>query len=129
MEMRNAVDDGKVQSTNDGSAIPIYEGWHLSGSIKLRDYPHEMVRFMCKKCGRMGQYRKQHLINRYGPDITLPDLRVKIANCERQGKMHDACGVHYIGWRVRDLSGGVHVGICPIQNGGLRCLLMQSSRH
>jgi hypothetical protein len=30
----------------------------------------------------------------YGPDIPLPDLRIEIAKCERQGKMHDACGVH-----------------------------------
>jgi hypothetical protein len=27
----------------------------------------------------------------------LPDLRVEIARCERKGKTHDACGVHYLG--------------------------------
>jgi hypothetical protein len=25
-------------------------------------------------------------------DILLPDLRIEIAQCERKGKMHDACG-------------------------------------
>jgi hypothetical protein len=29
----------------------------------------------CEKCGRAGQYRKQTLIERYGADILLPDLR------------------------------------------------------
>jgi hypothetical protein len=41
-------------------------------------------------------FRKQTLIERYGADIRLPDLREEIAQCERQGKMHDACMVHYI---------------------------------
>jgi hypothetical protein len=69
----------------------------MTGSIKLKDHPGDMVRFTCEKCGRAGQYSKQHLIWRFGPDIPLPDLRTKIANCEREGKMHDACGVHYEG--------------------------------
>jgi hypothetical protein len=28
--------------------------------------------------------------------MRLPDLREEIAQCERQGKMHDACMVHYV---------------------------------
>lgn len=67
------------------------------GALKVCDYPGEMVRFMCKKCGRMGQYRKQHLIDRFGSDVTLSDLRVKIANCEENGKTPDACGAQYVG--------------------------------
>jgi hypothetical protein len=47
-----------------------------SGSLALRDYPADMVRLSCAKCGRSGQYRKQTLIERYGADIRLPDLRV-----------------------------------------------------
>jgi hypothetical protein len=38
-------------------------------------YPADMVRLTCTKCGRAGQYRKQTLIERYGADIRLPDLR------------------------------------------------------
>jgi hypothetical protein len=69
----------------------------MTGSIKLRDHPGDTVRVVCEKCGRSGQYRKQSLVARYGPDIPLPDLRVEIAKCEREGKMHDMCGVHYLG--------------------------------
>jgi hypothetical protein len=36
------------------------------------------------------------LIERYGADIRLPDLREEIAQCGRQGKMYDACMVHYV---------------------------------
>src|SRR5262249_51783399 len=39
----------------------------------------------CPKCGRSGQYRKQTLIERFGPDIRLPDLREELAQCERRG--------------------------------------------
>jgi hypothetical protein len=41
----------------------------MSGSLQLREYPREIVRLSCPKCGRAGQYRKQILIERYGTDI------------------------------------------------------------
>ena len=64
----------------------------MTGSIKLRDHPGDLVRLTCDRCGRSGQYRKQNLIDQYGPEIPLPDLRVEIAKCEREGQMHDMCG-------------------------------------
>ena len=66
------------------------------GSLQLYEYPADIVRLSCPKCGRSGQYRKQTLIDRYGADIRLPDLQEEIAQCERRGKMHDACMVHYV---------------------------------
>jgi|RhiMetStandDraft_8_1073273.scaffolds.fasta_scaffold27386_2 hypothetical protein len=68
----------------------------MSGALQLGEYPGEIVRVSCAKCGRTGQYRKQNLIERYGPDIRLPDLREEIAQCERRGLMHDACMVRYV---------------------------------
>jgi hypothetical protein len=47
----------------------------MNGSLQLSEYPGDMVRLSCEKCGRSGQYRKQKLIERYGADIRLPDLR------------------------------------------------------
>jgi hypothetical protein len=64
----------------------------MTGSLLLRDYP---VRLSCPKCGRAGQYRKEKLIERYGADMALPDLREEVAQCERRGLMHDACMVCY----------------------------------
>jgi len=40
--------------------------------------------------------RKQKLIEHYGADIRLPDLREEIAQCRRHGQMHDACMVRYV---------------------------------
>jgi hypothetical protein len=68
----------------------------MSGALQLREYPGEIVRLPCPKCGRAGQYRKQNLIERHGPDIRLPDLREEIAQCERRGLVHDACMVSYV---------------------------------
>jgi len=68
----------------------------VGGALQLRDYPSDIVRLSCEKCGRSGQYRKQKLIDRYGADIRLPDLREETAQCQRRGQMHDACVVHYI---------------------------------
>jgi len=68
----------------------------MNGSLQLSEYSGDMVRLSCEKCGRSGQYRKQKLIERYGADMQLPDLREEIAQCERRGKMHDACMVRYV---------------------------------
>ena len=65
----------------------------MNGSLQLREYPGDLVRLSCDKCGRTGQYRKQNLIERYGADIRLPDSRWEIAQCKRHGQMHDACMV------------------------------------
>jgi hypothetical protein len=42
----------------------------MTGSLRLHEYPGEVVRLSCAKCGRAGQYRKQNLIERYGANIT-----------------------------------------------------------
>jgi hypothetical protein len=68
-----------------------------SGALSLRDYPGDLVRLRCDKCGRAGQYAKDTLIIRFGADVTLPDLRQEIARCERQTSMLDPCGVHFEG--------------------------------
>jgi hypothetical protein len=68
----------------------------MTGSLQLSEYPTELMRLSCAKCGRSGQYRKQNLIDRFGPHIPLPDLRDEISQCERRGQMHDACMVRYV---------------------------------
>jgi hypothetical protein len=67
-----------------------------NGSYSLAEFPLNMVELACDKCGRHGRLRKARLIEQYGPDIPLPDLRVAIAKCERAGKMSDGCGVYYV---------------------------------
>lgn len=68
----------------------------MTGSLTLSQYPGDLVRLSCEKCGRSGQYRKQKLIERYGADMRLPDLWEEIAQGSRHGQMHNACMVHYV---------------------------------
>ena len=51
----------------------------MIGSLTLRDHPADMARGAGDKCGRARPYRKQNLIERFGPEIALPDLRDEIA--------------------------------------------------
>src|SRR5262249_46096140 len=39
----------------------------MNGSFRLFEYPGDMVRLPCEKCGRAGQYRKQRLSERFQP--------------------------------------------------------------
>jgi hypothetical protein len=45
--------------------------------------------------GRMGQYRKGTFVSKFGPDIVLPDLLHKIADCPHHDPMRGGCLVHY----------------------------------
>ncbi|MCR9178525.1 MAG: hypothetical protein NXI19_21350 [Alphaproteobacteria bacterium] len=67
--------------------------------MKLLDYPLQTINVSCRKCDRRGRYAKAKLIERYGADIALPDLRLLIANGCSRIKVHqlgtDPCGVMY----------------------------------
>ena len=41
----------------------------------LADWPHALVRVACDACGRRGQYRKSTLLDRFGGEVKMPDLR------------------------------------------------------
>ena len=73
----------------------------MNGSLNCPNTTGDLIRLSCEKCGRSGQYRKQNLIERYGADMRLPDLRQEITQCRRRAQMHDACMVRYV-----DLSPG-----------------------
>jgi len=71
-------------------------------SPQLFQYSGDIVRLPVKNAD---VYRKQKLIERYGADIRLPDLREEIAKCERQGKKYDACMVHCVDFVPASLKG------------------------
>ena len=51
----------------------------LYSSPTLRAWALPMVRLACDRCGRKGQYRRDTLIEKYGTEMTMPDLRHLIA--------------------------------------------------
>lgn len=64
-------------------------------SMTLGGFPREMVRVICSRCDRKGQYRKETLIALHGADVTMPDLLPLIAQCARRIDMSRPCGVRY----------------------------------
>jgi hypothetical protein len=69
-----------------------------------------LVRLACTKCDRRGQYRKATLIERYGPDANMVDLRLVLASgCAKiaAGKDVDGacsgCATNFTRCRVRVL--------------------------
>jgi hypothetical protein len=54
-----------------------------------------MIRIICDKCGRKGQYRKTTLLGKYGPDVVMPDLLRKVADCPHFTPMRGGCPVRY----------------------------------
>src|SRR5215470_10574553 len=52
---------------------------HGSYSLGETAANQKMMRLVCDKCGRRGQYRIERLLEQYGPDIAMPDLRHELA--------------------------------------------------
>jgi hypothetical protein len=67
-----------------------------NGSLSLSQFPLDMVELACDKCSRRGRLLKAKLIEAYGGDVALPDLRTLISRCDRANNMSDPCGAYYV---------------------------------
>jgi len=50
----------------------------------------------CGLPAQLGQYRIDRLLDRFGPDIALPDLRHELTQCPHRGSMSEPCQVSYL---------------------------------
>jgi hypothetical protein len=57
-----------------------------NGSRSLGEFPLDVVRIECERCGRAGSYRRDGLMARLGADIALPDLLVALAEPPTTGR-------------------------------------------
>ena len=73
---------------------------HGSYSLGEIAAKQKMVRLVCDKCGRRGQYRIDRLFEQYGPNIAMPDLRHELAQCPHRRDMNSPCQVEYSGWKL-----------------------------
>jgi hypothetical protein len=67
------------------------------GSRSLGEFHLDLVRIECERRGRSGSYGRDRLLERFGPDIALPDLLlVELASCDRRKNYTRPCGVRYM---------------------------------
>ncbi|MGF7213032.1 hypothetical protein GGE65_007668 [Skermanella aerolata] len=66
------------------------------GSWSLGEWPLLLVRVLCDKCGRAGQYRTDKLLEQHGAGTTMPDLRHIIAQCPRRNNHSDPCMIVFV---------------------------------
>jgi hypothetical protein len=69
---------------------------HGSYSLGETAAKQKMLRLVCDKCGRRGQYRIDRLLEQYGPDVAMPDLRHELAQCPHRQDMSNPCQVDYV---------------------------------
>jgi hypothetical protein len=91
----DAADDiaAAALSRGDCEALPMPKGSYSLGGAAAKLH---MIRLTCPKCHRSGQYRADRLLEKYGPDIAMPDLRHELAECPRRHDMGDPCQVEYV---------------------------------
>ena len=80
------------------ATVLIYSlGMKNTGSVTLSTYRRPLLQLECWKCNRIGRYYREGLIDRFGPDATLPDVLRLIAKCPKQGSASDPCQAVYVG--------------------------------
>jgi hypothetical protein len=63
---------------------------------RLVDFPYVLVRLRCETCKRAGSYRLARLAVKYGAEILLDDLLVRLsADCPWRDEPRGACGVRF----------------------------------
>jgi hypothetical protein len=60
-----------------------------------------VVRIECPRSDRVGSYRRDGLLARFGADIALPDLLLTLAECERRRDFSKPCGARFTDLAVR----------------------------
>jgi hypothetical protein len=66
-------------------------------ALTLADVRAPTLTLVCQPCGRRGRYNVSRLIGKHGPDMSLPDLKMILANCEkpRAFSVYDRCKVKF----------------------------------
>jgi hypothetical protein len=58
-----------------------------------------MLDIACRKCARSGRYQVAKLVEKYGPDASMPELRRSFAtDCPRMKESvstYERCGIYY----------------------------------
>ena len=69
----------------------------MSGIQRLADYPWVLVRVRCEVCKRAGAYRLARLAVKYGAEILLDDLIVRLSSdCAwRDDPRGSGCGARF----------------------------------
>ena len=63
---------------------------------RLADFPYVLVRLRCDVCKRAGSYRLARLAVKYGAEILLDDLLVRLsADCPWRDDPRGTCGARF----------------------------------
>jgi hypothetical protein len=83
-------------SIEQAAAFAIVHGMFYRGRMSrytLSDVRELTLTIECEQCGRRGRYAVAKLIEKYGRDAKLPDLRQTLANCQKTktANIYDRC--------------------------------------
>ena len=68
---------------------------HHTGSLLPATYPTDAITIRCDRCNRVGRYKRQTLIERYG-DAAMPDVLNEITACEHNQRLSvDRCKAYF----------------------------------
>jgi hypothetical protein len=75
------------------------------GALTIAEFPAESVELFCPTCDRRGRYAESRLEERYGGELSLPDLlRTLSLGCPARGRRASigACGAIYPALRMQE---------------------------
>lgn len=67
-----------------------------NGSYELGEVRAARIVIECELCQRRGDYSTQRLLQQYGPNISMPDLKSTLVSCpNRESDPNQPCNAHY----------------------------------
>ena len=68
-----------------------------AGALTISEFPGSVVEVQCPRCERRGRYAKAGLVERFGPDMRLPDLLRRLSpDCPTRGRAGiESCAAIY----------------------------------
>jgi hypothetical protein len=69
----------------------------MTGSLTPHTYPSETITVRCNECGREGRYRRDTLLDKFGPDMAMPDILNSVTeDCDKNARLStDRCKAIY----------------------------------
>ena len=72
-----------------------------TGARTLGNAGSGLIVVKCEACGRLGRYRRETLIERYGADTATPDVLLRVSEgYDRSGEGHYQRCRAVFGWRT-----------------------------
>src|SRR5690242_20505174 len=78
------------------SPLRYHPSMSAAAALTVAEFPGPVLEVPCPLCDRRGRYAKARLVERFGPNLSLPDLLGQLSpDCPTRGRPGESCSAIY----------------------------------